>query len=131
MASSKLLQEELSFIVRGILYEVHNELGPHRNEKQYCDSIAYKLNEKRIKFIREFILEVNFPGEKAGRNRVDFLIDDKIILEIKAAPAFARDDYKQCIRYLVSSGKDLCFLVNFGGRACVIKRVLNPNLIKK
>lgn len=41
-----LVQEELSYKIRGILYAVHNELGQYRNEKQYCDSIQVKLAEK-------------------------------------------------------------------------------------
>lgn len=63
-----------------------------------------------------------------GRNRIDFVVEDKIIVEVKAAPSFSPEDYRQCKRYLVSSGKELCLLVNFGLKSCVIKRVLNPDL---
>src|SRR3989338_8077311 len=129
MGRVDLVYEELSFKIRGIIYQVHNELGQHRNEKQYCDNIEFKLNEHKLNFEREKQLPESFEGEKKGRNRLDFVIEDKIILEVKAVPSFSREDYSQCLRYLVSSDKELALLVNFSLPSCVIKRILNPNLL--
>ncbi len=126
----KLIEKELSYIVRGILFEVHNELGRYRNEKQYCDAIAFKFKNKSIKFEREKVLDSSFAGELKGRNRVDFMIENKIILEIKTVPYLSRNEYNQCLRYLTSSDKELALLVNFRADSCIIKRILNPNLIK-
>ncbi len=123
-----LIHEVLSYILRGIFYEVHNELGKFRNEKQYCDLIEEKLKVKLLNYGREIVLNKSFVGEKKGRNRIDFIVDNKIIIEVKATPSFSRNDYMQCQRYLVSSGLKLCLLVNFGLNGCVIKRILNPNL---
>ncbi len=123
----ELKHADLSYILRGIFYETHNKLGRYRNEKQYCDYIEELLELKKLKYHRELYLDVAFPGEKPRRNRIDFVIENEIIIAVKAVPAFSRDDYMQCKRYLVSSGRDLCMLVNFGLSACVIKRVLNPN----
>jgi len=126
-----LLHEELSYKVRGILYEVHNELGSYRNEKQYCDKIEFGLKEKGLKYEREKILLPSFDGEQKGRNRIDFIVEDKIIIEVKVVPSFSPNDFKQCKRYLVSSNKELCLLVNFGLKSCVIKRILNPDLLNQ
>lgn len=126
----KLIEKELSYIVRGILFEVHNELGRYRNEKQYCDAIAFKFQNRSIKFEREKVLDPSFQGELKGRNRVDFIVEDRIILEIKTVPYLSRNEYNQCLRYLTSSDKELVLLVNFSPGSCIIKRVLNPNLIK-
>ncbi|MBU2542146.1 GxxExxY protein [Patescibacteria group bacterium] len=123
-----LIHEDLSYILRGIFYEVHNELGRFRNEKQYCDLIEEKIKIKLLSYRREVVLDPSFEGEKKGRNRTDFILENKIIIEVKATPSFSRNDYMQCQRYLVSSGLKLCLLVNFGLNGCVIKRILNPNL---
>ncbi len=56
----KLLHEELTYIVRGILYEVHNELGQFWGEKQYCDLIAKKLTERRLAYIREYVIPAKY-----------------------------------------------------------------------
>jgi GxxExxY protein len=131
MGRVDLLHEELTYTIRGILYKIHNYLGSYRNEKQYCDAIAYGLKVKSINFEKEKILPISFPGELKGRNRLDFLIENKIILEIKTVPRISRNDYYQCMRYLVSSGKQLCLLVNFYPDNLQIKRILNPNFLNK
>ena len=126
----KLIYEELSYKLRGVFFGVHNEIGQYRNEKQYCDAIEFKLKLLGIKFQREFVLPISFDGERKGRSRVDFLVENKVIIEVKCVPCFSRNDYFQSLRYLVSSGKDLLLLVNFHPKYCHIKRILNPNLIK-
>lgn len=129
MKHIQLLHRELSYDVRGILYTTHNYLGTYRNEKQYCDAIEQGLKVKRIPYEREYVLQKSFKGEKSGRNRVDFLIDKTLIIEVKVIPRIARNEYHQCMRYLVSSGIDLCLLVNFKPDNLFIKRILNPNLL--
>jgi len=124
------MYEELSYLIRGILFEVHNELGPYLNEKQYGDAIMHRLIARKIPYSRETVLDISFPGEKKGRCRVDFIIDGKIIIELKATPTFTTNDFQQCVRYLVTSGLALALLVNFHGKSCSIKRVLNPNSLK-
>lgn len=129
MEGTKLLHADLSFIIRGVLYQVHNELGQFWGEKHYCDAIENKFKILGIMYVREYAIPVSFVGEKPGRSRVDFLIDNKIILEIKVVPSFSPETFKQCMRYLVASGKDLLLLVNFYYRTTSIKRILNPRLL--
>jgi GxxExxY protein len=129
MGRVKLIHEELSYIIRGILFTAHNYLGNYRNEKIYCDAIERGLQVKGLIYEREKVLPINFIGEKIGRNRVDFLVEDLIIIEVKHVPVFSKNAYQQCMRYLVSSGKDLLLLVNFYPKNLFIKRILNPNLL--
>ncbi len=130
MGRVQLLHESLSYTVRGILYTVHNYLGTYRNEKQYCDAIEQGLIVKKLPYIREYVLPKSFEGERAGRNRLDFLIQDTLVLEVKVVPRLTRNEYHQCMRYLVSSKKDLCILVNFYPDSLYIKRILNPYLLR-
>lgn len=123
------MHKDLIYQIRGILFTVHNYLGPYRNEQIYGDAIEQGCKVKGLQYKREYILPPSFPAERPGRNRIDFLIEDTIILELKAKPSFARNDYHQCQRYFVSSGKDLCLLINFNRPFLHVRRILNPNLL--
>jgi len=129
MEGNILLYRDLSFTLRGILYKTHEYLGRFRSEKQYGDAIEQGLKVKKIKYEREKILSRSFIGEKSGRNRLDFLVEDLIILEIKVVPFVDYKMYRQCARYLVSSNKELCLLVNFYPENLFIKRILNPEKV--
>ncbi len=102
MLTDKLLYSDLTYKIRGILYKTHNQLGRFCNEKQYCDLIEAFLKEQNIKYEREKVLPKMFEGEKEGRNKVDFLIENIVILEIKTRRIILKEDYYQIKRYLVS-----------------------------
>ena len=125
MAKRELIYGELSYAINGILFAVHNELGRYRNEKQYGDLIEKHLTERRIPYEREKILPVSFDGERPNRSKVDFLIDGKIILEIKSKRFLEKNDYFQLMRYLETSKKRLGILVNFHQKYLVPKRVVD------
>ena len=86
--NKKLIYPELSYLLVGIFFDIHNKLGRYAREKQYADSLENKLKEIRIPYKREYNIK------KMG-NMIDFLIDNKIILELKAAKFVTRDDYYQ------------------------------------
>ena len=127
----KLLYKDLTYIVRGILFETHNELGRMLKEKQYCDLIEVKLKERKIRHLRESVLPPSFEGEHKGRNRVDFIIEGKKILEIKTVSFLSKNDYWQCQRYLSSTNLELLLLVNFRSKFLTVKRLLNHELYNK
>ena len=121
----KLIYPESSYKITGILFAVHNELGRFRNEKQYADAIESYLKQYEIPYKREEALPPSFEGEEKGRNKIDFLIASKIVLEIKAKPFVSNDDYRQVRRYLVALNRKLGILVNFRQRYIKPKRILN------
>src|SRR4030042_1186939 len=127
---SKLVYSDLSYKITGILCVAHNELGRFRNEKQYSDAIEKYLKIYKINYKREAELPISFDGEKKGRNKIDFLIDDKILLEIKVKFLLSNEDCRQLMRYLISSGKKLGLLVNFHQKYLQPKRILN-SLVKE
>lgn len=104
--ANKIIYPELSYTVTGILFASHNEIGPYAREKQYADTIEKKLKETNINYKRECKI-----GESG--NTVDFIIDGKIILELKAKRILVRDDYYQLQRYLQETQIPLGLLVNF------------------
>jgi len=122
---TNLIYADLSYEITGALFAVHNELGRFCNEKQYGDRIEQEFKARSIKYEREKILPASFEGEVAGRNKIDFIIEDKIILEIKARRILTKEDYYQVIRYLKAFDKKLGLLVNFRAKYIEPKRILN------
>ena len=116
-ADTKLLYPDLSFAVVGLCYGVHNEIGKFGREKQYADLLEQKLKESGMRYKREYRI-----GDT--NNVVDFLIEDKIILELKAKRFVPTGDYDQVQRYLQATGVKLGILVNFGGMYVRSHRVL-------
>ncbi len=112
-----LLYPDLSFDMVGLCYTVHNEIGKFSREKQYADLLEQKLKENGITYKRELRI-----GDT--NNILDFLIEDKIILELKAKPFVASGDYDQIQRYLQATGIQLGIIVNFGGTYVRSHRVI-------
>lgn len=121
----KLIYPELSYKINGVLFAIHNELGKYCNEKQYADIIENKFKEFKIIYEREKDIPPSFDGEVNGRNRVDFIVENKIIIEIKSKRVVDRDDYYQVRRYLKAFNKKLGILVNFRDKYLRPKRILN------
>ena len=102
----KVIYPELSYAVTGACFYIHNQLGRYAREKQYGDAFEVKLKELKIPYRRE--LSVGDSG-----NVVDFLIDDKMVLEFKAKRIITKEDYYQLQRYLQVLGIKLGLLINF------------------
>lgn len=106
----------------------YNKLGKFCNEKQYGDAIEKYLKESEVNYQREKILPPSFENESKGRNKIDFLIENKIILEIKTKRFLVKDDYCQTRRYLGALNKKLALLVNFRDKYLLPKRILNSSV---
>lgn len=103
---SELLYGELSHTVTGLLYKVHNELGSYAREKQYGDLLGVLLKGAGIAYQRELRVE------RSG-NVLDFVVDGKIVIELKSKRMLTKDDYEQTQRYLQETQLKLALLVNF------------------
>jgi len=105
-AGGNLIYPKLSYSTNGILFSTHNELGCYAREKQFGDVIKRKLIEKNIIYLREVVV-----GNSG--NRIDFIIDGKIILELKSKRKLIKEDFEQVQRYLQETKLKLGILVNF------------------
>ncbi|KKK73023.1 hypothetical protein LCGC14_2898030, partial [marine sediment metagenome] len=97
-------------------------LGPVHKETVYHNAIAIELKRLKIPFETEKVLKVTYRGETVGIYKPDFIIDDKVILEIKAVPAIAKVMLDQIYYYVRGSKYRLVLLANFGARRLEIKR---------
>ncbi len=125
---SKVVFPELSYIICGLCFQVHNKLGRFRNEKQYADAFENLLKENKINYVREMALSGSFEGEKARRNIPDFIMENKIAVDFKDKGVITKEDYFQMRRYLASVGYRLGIIVNFRQKILSPKRVLNTEL---
>lgn len=121
-----VLYPELSYLIVGLCYKIHNELGRYRNEQEYADALETFLEINKIRYAREAALSPSFTGEKNRRNIPDFIIDNKILIDLKAKRAITKEDYYQMKRYLVASNKNLGIIINFREYYLTPKRILNP-----
>lgn len=123
--NKNLLYPELSYKICGLCFYIHNKLGRYRNEQQYADAFEKLLKENKIKYTREKSLPPSFRGERERRNIPDFLIKDKIIVDLKAKEFIEKHDYFQMQRYLTSCNKELGLIINFRQKYLYPKRILN------
>ncbi len=121
---AQLVYPELSYTLTGILFEIHNKLGTKYQEKHYQRAIEIKLQETSIPFKREVYIPVQFEHMPLGRFFADFIIDDKIILEVKKVWRIGASDVKQVLRYLEATQLKLAIIVNFQHMRLESKRVL-------
>ena len=120
-----LIFPELSYKVCGLLFYVHNRLGRFRKEREYATALEIVLKENNVKYSREENKENDILGKKFSLYRTDFIIDSKIIIELKSVPVISKEDYYQLKRYLESRKMRLGLLVNFGDKFLKPKRILN------
>ena len=91
----KGLYSDLTYKVIGALYEVHSELGSVHKENIYHKAVAIELKRRGIKFEEEKSLPVNYKGKKIGIYRPDFVIEEKVLLEIKVVPFVTKTIFDQ------------------------------------
>lgn len=129
---SHIIYKEEAYEIIGKCFEVHNNLGAGFLEIVYKDALEYEFRKAGIPFEREKKYEVNYKDIVLPHNfYADFVIYDKIILEIKAASSFVDEFTAQCINYLKVSNNKLALLVNFGDSSLIHKRIVLAEKLKE
>lgn len=115
----------LSHRIIGIAIDVHKKIGPGFKERIYEQALLKELENKEIKFEKQKIIRVEYNGTALGNQRIDLLVDDKIIIELKACNKIIPLFRDQVISYLKTADKRLGLILNFGQSKLEIKRVVN------
>ncbi len=120
------LFKEESYKIVGILYEVHKNLGKGFSEIVYKDALEYEFNQINIPYKREKEFVVTYKNTTLKHKfYADFLVFDKIILEIKTVDCFNNSHYNQCLNYLKISKNELAILANFNLISLEYKRIVS------
>lgn len=129
---SKLIYKEESYKIIGTCFDVHNNLGPGFLEIVYKDALEYEFRNAGIPFEREQEYEVKYKDIiLPHKYYADFIVFDKIILEVKAVQAIADEFIAQAINYLKVSQNKLALIVNFGELKLNSKRIVLDEKIEE
>ena len=119
-----LLYQELTNRILKACYTVHNELGCGFFEKVYQEALEVQLSEMDIPFEREKHLPITYHGKVLKCDYIaDFVVDNKVIIELKAVTEMSPIFEAQTINYLRATGIKVGLLINFGIRQLQIKRL--------
>ena len=124
------LYDKLTYAIIGAAMEVHRILGPGFPEKVYQEALLIALKERKIPAIKEVGFAVGFHGRTVGEFRVDVLVDDAVILELKAVEKMSKQYEQQLIAYLAASGREIGLLLNFGKSSLEHPRVVPTQAIQ-
>lgn len=123
-----IIYKDLSYKIIGILFSVHTQLGNRYQEKYYQRAVEAALNENGIKFKKEIAVDLLYNEKVVGKYFLDFLIEDALVLELKAVPSLLPKDFKQILGYLKAKNIELGILANFRTDKLIYKRILNSDL---
>lgn len=102
--------------VLGAAFEVHSTLGPGYEERIYENALAIEFRRRGIAFLRQVVFPVMYKGEQVGKGRLDFLVEDRVVIELKAVEAIAPLFVSQTISYLKATHRRLALILNFNVR---------------
>ncbi|MCQ2207667.1 MAG: GxxExxY protein [Paludibacteraceae bacterium] len=121
-----ILYKELSYNIVGAAMTVHSEMGNGFLEKVYQESLAIELNLRGIPFEREKRLNLLYKGHHLNcPYYADFIIDNKIIVELKAVNEIQHSHISQTLNYLRATNLKLGIVINFGATTLQYQRVIN------
>jgi GxxExxY protein len=119
-----LLEEELSYQIRGSIYEVYRHLGHGFLERVYQRALFAELADRGLQVRCQIPLQVRCKGRVVGEYCADILVEERILLELKAQSRLTRTDEAQLLNYLRASDMHVGMLVNFTHPRAEIKRLV-------
>lgn len=117
----------LTEAIIGCAFRVGNKLGCGFLEKCYKNAMKLELSKIGLEARIEHPINVMYDGVLIGEYFADLLVEDLVIVELKAGKAIDEAHHAQCINYLAATGKPICLLIHFGQRVS-IKRIIRPGL---
>jgi len=128
LAESSLLYSELTRNIIGAAMEVHKVLGAGFVESVYEESLAIEFDLQKIPYERQKPFDIFYKGRFAKQFICDFVVYDRIIVELKAIKTLTDIETAQVLNYLKVTGLNLGLLLNFDASSLEYKRLINTNL---
>ena len=123
-----MTENQIRYQIRGAIFDVYNELGPGLLESVYEEAMVFELKKRGLSIQRQQEVPILYKGEELSTNlRLDLLVEDAVIVELKSVSELQDVHYKQLLTYLKLTKKKLGILVNFNTDDIQydIKRVAN------
>ena len=121
---------DLTGKIIGCAMEVHRQLGNGFQEVIYQRALCIEMRLQKLDFSREHEMEIFYKQQHIGTRRVDFFVEGKVMVELKALVQLEDVHLAQAINYLEAYGLDIGLLINFGNTSLQFKRVMKPNKAK-
>lgn len=121
---TNILYPELSYEIMGAIFEVHKELGPGFIESIYEKALIEELTRRGIKVETQKVIDISYKNKQVGVHRLDLIVEDKVVIELKTVERFSIHHKAQLTSYLKSSGYKLGILVNFSKSKIEYQRVI-------
>lgn len=119
--------KELTHKIIGCSMKVHSTLGSGFQEVIYQRALAIEMEKQGLSFAREMEMEIFYEEIQIGTRRVDFFVEDRIMVELKALSALDDSHLAQAMNYCQAYGLPIGLLINFGSKSLEFKRVYNIN----
>ena len=129
MTENGLLEESLTYSVIGAFFEVYNTLGFGFLEHLYVLALEQELIARGHKVRREVWVDVTYKGKLLGRQRLDMIVDDKLIVEVKSTYQLRKEEARRVYSYLHATKLVVALLLHFGPEA-KFYRMVSPQLIR-
>jgi len=126
MLNEKYPESELTGKIIGCAMEVHTILGNGFQEVIYQRALGIEMNRQGLNFSREHEMEIFYKEENIGTRRIDFFVEGKIMVELKAIIQLEDVHLAQAINYLEAYQMQIGLLINFGSKSLQFKRVMKP-----
>lgn len=120
------IKDDLTFKIIGCAMRVHSTLGNGFQEVIYQRALAIEMDKQGLSFERELEMPLYYEGQHIGGRRVDFLVEEKVMVELKALVKLEDVHLAQGLNYLVAYKVDLGLLLNFGAQSLEVKRLRHP-----
>jgi GTP-binding protein LepA len=120
----EFLYEDLTFKIRGAAFEVKKQLGLGHKENVYQNALEIEFKKRGLNVEKEKGIVISYEGNRVGMYRPDFIIDDKVIVELKALPFIGKKEEKQMWTYLKGSKYKLLLLINFSSEDVYFRRIV-------
>ena len=114
--------DDLNGQVIGLAMKVHRTLGPGFLESVYQKSLLYELVKAGLKVESDRPIQVRYEGVIVGDFKADLIVNEELIIELKAVSGIIVEHEVQLVNYLAATGKDFGLLINFGGRSLEFKK---------
>ncbi|MBI5612465.1 MAG: GxxExxY protein [Gammaproteobacteria bacterium] len=118
-------QNEVTERIIGCAYAVSNSLGCGFLEKVYENALTHELRKAGLRAEQQKHLAVHYDNILVGEYIADLIVEDSVLVEIKAAVNLDKTHMAQCLNYLKATGLNLCLLLNFGQPRIQIQRIIN------
>jgi GxxExxY protein len=123
-AEKEFLYADLTYKIRGAVFSVRKKIGLGHKEIIYQNAIEEEFVRLGLNFEKEKVIEILYEDKKIGIYRPDFVVENKVILELKALPFINKIERRQIWQYLKGSSYKLALLINFGGNDVYMKRIV-------